>query len=291
MTPPYPYNSLVCVNEDDRHWWFHCCFHEGDNEASLTVNKTNPFKGFFRCWGCGINGAAKKFIRLKGMKTIVDELQEYHEKYEANAPEYQHPKIDWEKIIEWKLDNNLTECLAGRVGVSSETIKKFDISYNLGYLHPMYNEQGICGVQKRIYVNNGCLKRCLRYSKHGWFMPVISFQGQPIFYKPNLFSSDLFITEGWSDTAVGIELGLWTVGRFNALTVEFPPTIDFDNEVKKTYIISDTDKCGIQGSKKLQRLIPNSKILYPFGYPDIRAKFLKEGAEKVKQWIMMNVKS
>jgi hypothetical protein len=146
----------------------------------------------------------------------------------------------------------------------------------------MYDETGICGIQETWFEGGERRKKCQRYSKHGWFIPE-----QPTYP----LNKNTYITEGWSDTTVLVELGYIVVGRFNALHIEIPHRNIKDQfgHWIPSYIISDTDKCGIQGSKKLQRLIPNSKILYPFGYPDIRAKFLKEGVEQTKKWVESNL--
>jgi hypothetical protein len=196
----------------------------------------------------------------------------------------ERPKVDWEKRLQTGECPEALEQLAEMVGVSLETIEKFNIGWNPNrdytksvYLIPMYDETEICGIQETWFENGERKKKCQRYSKHGWFI------NQKRNY--NLLSP-CFICEGFTDTAVITELGYLAYGRFNALMVDrFPYPIISD----RLYIISDTDKCGIQGSKKLQKMIPNSKILYPFGFKDVREMYLKEGTKKTKQWIDSNL--
>lgn len=269
MPTPYPYNLLKLQSEDDRHWRFFCPFHS-ETEPSFTVNKTNPFKGFFRCWGCGINGSPKKYARLMGLKThpIIEGFVEMRSE--------ERPAIDWKSRLTHQFR---ISTLARKIGVSVQTIEKFGICYDFDtgrWLIPMYDETEICGIQETWFENGERKKKCQRYSKHGRFQPQ------------HIHEPLLFIVEGWSDCATMTELEFACIGRFNALDfsvlgceeIKFAPYI---------YIISDTDKVGVQGSKKLQRLIPNSKILYPFGFKDVREMFLKEGTEKTKKWIEKNL--
>lgn len=199
--------------------------------------------------------------------------------------EVEKPKIDWLARLQVKFR---LSTLARKVGVSVQTIDRFNIGYDFStdrYLIPMYDTTGICGIQETWFDGKERKKKCQRYSKHGWFLPEIYFLKKPLFYKPTLGEENLFICEGWSDAAVVTELGLWAFGKFNALAAELPPFVSFVNDIKNIYIISDTDPVGIKGSRKLQKLIPNSEVLIPYGFKDIRCMYLAEGAEKTKEWV------
>lgn len=291
MNPPYPYNTLKCVRETAEHWWFHCCFHS-ENEASLCVNKTNPYKLFYRCWACNQNGSAFNFAKKMKLSTkdippITDAATILKERYK--------PKIDWKGRLP-KLGNyyyGYMLDLAKNIGVSYEIIEKFNVGFFKGkFLIPMYDKQGICGIQQRWYEGDKCIKRCQRYSKHGWFIPVNIHSLD--FYRNH---SIIFITEGWSDAAVMIDLGYLAIGRFNALTVTSCPI--HLNQFDKVYIVSDTDKCGATGSRKLQKLIPRSKVIYPCiknsdgkvtnYWKDIREMVKIYGKGVTKEWLKKQV--
>lgn len=268
--PPYPYNNLVVQDETERLWRFLCPFHK-EKEPSFTVNKNEPFYLYFRCWGCGENGSAKKFARLTKQSTFP--IQENRGKQEIKRP-----KIDWGKRVE-KITNN-TEYedlndLSVQLGIGIETLIKFSIGYYRNkWTVPMYDSSGICGIQERDI--NG-KKKCQRYSKHGWFCSNTHYSVlQPI-----------YICEGLTDTMVATECNLQAAGRFNALHVQSPHF--YIPNHNKVYIISDTDKAGIAGSKKLQKLIPNSKILIPYGYKDLRELYLHRGKVFTKDWLKGNI--
>lgn len=290
MTVPYPYDSLECVRETAEHWWFHCCWHS-EKEASLCVNKTNPYKLFYRCWGCNENGSAFDFAKRMKLSTkdippITDAATILERRYK--------PDIDWKgRLLEWA-SNNYEFDLADRIGVDVATIQKWLTGFwNNRYLVPMYDKQGICGIQQRWYEGDKCVKRCQRYSKHGWFIPanIPSLS----FYRDY---DKIFITEGWSDAAVILDLGYLAIGRFNALTVTSCPI--HLNQFQRVYIISDTDKCGATGSRKLQKLIPNSKVIYPCiknsdgvvtdYWTDIREMVQVYGKRVTKEWLKKQLK-
>jgi hypothetical protein len=291
---PYPYQSLKLAREDSQHWWFHCVFHRGDNEPSMVVNKTEPYKLFFRCWACGENGNAKSFaVKYLGHdpKLIDSQIEPCSDAITILKERY---KVNWETKRGCPLEHipDEEQQLAFRVGISVETIRKFGIGWkDYKFLIPMYDEQGICGIAVRSYEFDNkkgwiCKKRCIKGSKHGWFFPKSDYSADKPF----------FIAEGWSDTAVLIEMGFQAMGRFNAVHTEWNAMCSDNPNV---YIISDTDECGIKGSKKLQQLI-GGKIIYPpeytpkcgFGtgptrchYKDIREFFLAVGPERCKQWL------
>lgn len=289
MIVPYPYQSLNLVSEDDRHWRFLCPFHK-ETEGSFTVNKTEPYRLFYRCWACNENGSAKTFaIKFLGHDpALFDKQAPPCTLTMENVLEAVRPKINWDSLRGCPLHHIPAEeqRLAEAVGVSVETIRKFEIGWrDYKFLIPMYDESGICGISTREHLTfNGetrCNKRCVKGSKHGWFAPA-----KPIYRRqfPTL------ITEGWSDTAVAIECGFQAMGRFNAAHIMMHP--DWDGG--KLYIITDNDEAGITGSQKLQKLI-GGKIISPCkyfnangtysNYKDIREFYLAVGKERCTKWL------
>jgi 5S rRNA maturation endonuclease (ribonuclease M5) len=291
MIVPYPYTSLSLVSEDDRHWRFLCPFHK-ETEGSFTVNKTEPFKLFYRCWACGANGNAKTFATkyLGHDPKLIDQNIEVAGEF----MEIVRPKINWDFLRGTPLEHMPAEeqRLAEAVGVSVETIRKFGIGWrDYRFLIPMYDESGICGISTREHLTfkgeTRCNKRCVKGSKHGTFQPKMDYSK----YK------QLFICEGWSDTATLIELGFAAVGRFNAGHLEraFGYLCAWGKE--NLYIITDNDEAGLTGSQKLQKLI-GGKIISPpekahcyalksptIWYKDIREFFLHVGKERCREWL------
>jgi DNA primase len=242
------------------------------------VNKTNPYYLHFRCWGCGQHGSAKKFAELtkQNLDLIIDKMA-----IELKTYKFKRPLINWKERLELKPTFQEIGQLIKYLGNIGNGLDKFELGvnpYNRHYLIPMYNENGICGIQERWYENGECKKRCQRYSKHGWFRPERLPQNFTYIH-----NADLYICEGFSDTTVVIECGFNAIGRFNALHLDYLPThlANWNNVI----IIADTDKCGIKGAKKLQKLIPNSKIRIPFGYKDLRELYLDRGKEFTKCWL------
>lgn len=291
---PYPYQSLKLVGETERHWRFLCPFHK-ETEGSFTVNKTEPYKLWCRCWACGASLSPKSFAHsyLQHDSKVVDsQIPACRDAITILKERY---KIDWKYKMPPAI-GQIKDCpqakeLADLVGVTSETINKFYIGFSgcTGrYCIPMYDEGGICGIQERWYEGYKCIKRCQRYSKHGWFV------NQKRCFEPH---TPIFFCEGWSDTAVMVEMGFNAIGRFNALHIGEGP---FPLTTGKVFIISDFDEIGIRGSQKLQKLIGGKIIIPPefvpkigFGvyptrshYKDIRNMFLNEGIGRTKQWIL-----
>ncbi len=275
---PYPFDKLILKEETARHWRFLCPFHKEEN-ASFTVNKNDPFYLYYRCWSCGVYGSAKKFARLiRNDSNFIQKMTEGLKHCEFNRP-----TIDWFKRLGPR-NYPAIYLLAKHLGVSWETVTKFDVGYYLSgnnlskegkFLIPMYDEKGVCGIQERWYEGDVCKKKCQQHSKHGWFVPN----------EPKV-QEKLFICEGWSDTVVMTELGTFALGRFNALATSVD-NITVAKFVKycSIYIVSDTDDVGIRGAKKLQKLIPNSKLIIPVGFKDIRALYLSIGKQNTLNFI------
>lgn len=290
---PYPYLSLKMAFESDDHYFTHCPFHK-DTNASFCINKRNlgaeKFKQelYYKCFGCGKCGTAKDFAyRYLGHDKKSIQINLYGQA-DVSSPvkEIIRPKINWETMRGFPLEHipDEEQQLAFKVGVSVETIRKFKIGWrDYKFLIPLYDDRGICGIAVRSYGFDNkegwiCKKRCIRGSKHGWFYALNqSFK----------ITDPIFVTEGWSDTAVITELGLHSIGRFNALHID--EHIELSDK-PYVYIISDTDECGIEGARKLQDLI-GGKITYPSQYDgksrykDIREMYLDIGKEATKKWI------
>ncbi|MEL6107782.1 MAG: primase-helicase zinc-binding domain-containing protein [Planctomycetota bacterium] len=88
--------------------------------------------------------------------------------------------------------------------------------------------------------------------------------------------SRLWITEGASDTAAALGLGLWAVGRASCGTSTDEVRRYVEKQgVRKATVIADNDSPGLSGAKRLARVIAASGatisiITPPTGYGDLR---------------------
>lgn len=131
--------------------------------------------------------------------------------------------------------------LATQLGVSSASLEQLCVGWSSHlsvYTAPMYNDQwDTIGIHTR---NLEGEKRVIAGSGVGLFIPA-GFRSRP---------GVTFITEGLSDTAAAIDVGLNAVGRFNAGTcTEILVTLLAEHSV---YIIADNGATGIRGAAELQ---------------------------------------
>lgn len=88
--------------------------------------------------------------------------------------------------------------------------------------------------------------------------------------------SRLWITEGASDTAAALGLGLWAIGRASCGT-STNEVLDYLqwHSVREATIVADNDAAGLSGAKRLARAIARSGaavsiVAPPSGYGDLR---------------------
>jgi len=127
----------------------------------------------------------------------------------------------------------------------------------------------------------------MKHSKHGVFKPGIKFN----------LEEPLFICEGFSDTAVMVDMGFQAIGKYNALHKLNKKIIDQIKRFKRVFIISDNDECGRKGTWELAgKLQPGGNLevvkgIYPLpSVKDIREMYLKEGKGETKTWILEQIK-
>lgn len=266
---PFPYHKLELKNTTDKHYWVSCPFHTGDNEASMCINIDEPYKLYFKCFGCGAYGSPKQFA--KKMKLNPNGVGE------STKKEIKKPTINWDKRLKDKIKGSFSEIiLAKGIGVKKETLQNFQVAFdkNSGhYLIPMFQNKGICGIQEQWFKDDGIRKKkTQRYSQHGWFFPQFTWD----------ITQPLYIAEGFSDTTVLLDMNLQTIGRYNALAQKLlSGIVNFDQVI----IVSDNDDVGKGGSYSLSDKIPHSKVIMVNEYKDIREMYLAEGTEKTKRFL------
>jgi len=285
---PFPYQKLLGnYNEakskaSSAHWWFYCPFHSGDNEASFSVNKGGRWPLYYRCWACGVNGSPEKYAEENTQNPKLIKIPEVVE-------EKKKVEVDWEDALQVGGTKTVHLKVAPLFGIDTNTMLKFDYGYfNNNLLVPMYNQDGkICGIQEHFWKGGKHIKKCMKYSKHGVFKPNIKFD----------FKEPLFICEGFSDTAVMIDMGFQAIGKYNALHKLNKKIIDQIKRFKRVFIISDNDECGRKGTWELAgKLQPGGNLevvkgIYPLpSVKDIREMYLKEGKGETKTWILEQIK-
>ncbi len=303
MTLPFPYKQLTS-QLDDHHssidrdrWWVRCCFHKEDT-ASMCINKGGRWPWHYYCFACGAKGSPEKFAELtkQNPELVNFPIQENEPKQEI--------KYDWENVLEEMLPyQSLNDSvgfaeLANHFGLRFETQEKFQIGYGeyhsiKNWFIPMFDSKGnICGLQQHYWKDDKHIKKCVKYSKHGIFKPNIKFDR----------SKPLFICEGFSDTAVMIEMGFQAIGRYNALHKLDKDTLKQIKKFSKVYIVADNDDVGIEGASYIKSSIiglgGHTEIIFPRSwntdfttpqYKDIREQYLQEGKEITKMWIESNI--
>lgn len=134
-----------------------CPFHE-DKEPSLSVNLE---KGVFKCFGCGEQGGAVRFVELRyglNKKDALERIKEEegiqpepesssgrNQKSKIKNPKSAYLTIDQVKLIHGQLLKNETvlKTFQDKYGLSLETIEKYFIGYqNEHYVIPIEIEPG-----------------------------------------------------------------------------------------------------------------------------------------------------
>lgn len=247
--------DLQVVSENANELWCFCPKHLDKHRPNFWVTKHN---GLGHCFACGFTDKVEGDFKVS---TIKDRPN----------------NINWgglNKLYTQQLGFHSLLTLKNKWSVSGKTLKRMEIGWTFeAWSFPVKGvDLQIVGIQ-RIFPDNS--KQMVNGSRVGIIVP----------YGTDL-KSHLFITEGISDTAVALDLGLNVVGRLsctcgNRILKEIIHGIDVT-------IIPDSDKIGIKTSEKLRKDLTNAKrcgILYPGD----NCKDLKDlrdlwGKEKVKQW-------
>ena len=159
-------------------------------------------------------------------------------------------------------DGQITE-LSRSLGVSVKSLRRLNIGWDgEAYTFPMRSEKRkIIGVRRRFMDGR---KFAVRGSTNALFIADgLSEAGE------------LFICEGPTDCAAALDLGFDAIGRPNCdsridMTVQFA-------KGRKVTVVSDRDKPGIEGAKKLaRRLIKHC--------PEVMIMVPPEGIKDLRQW-------
>jgi len=184
----------------------------------------------------------RKPVKKYTPKPLID-FRSKNEKYVAAITSYQ------------------IEELSALLGVTTESLIRLGIGRNRkAYTFPMCDEnRNIIGIRQRF--GNG--SKCSAVgSSNGLFIPD-GLAGY----------GELYICEGPTDTAVGLDLGLEVIGRPNCnsrvdMTVKFA-------RGRKVTILADSDTVGVMGARELYKRLTEccpkvTIILPPPGFKDLR---------------------
>ncbi len=145
--------------------------------------------------------------------------------------------------------------LASSLGVSCDSLRSMGCAWAPAYrafAFPMLNGDGkTVGIRLRTEDGN---KFAVRGSKQGLFC-----SSYPA-------SETGFVTEGPTDTAAAISIGLWAVGRPSCLGGnELLKTLFRNRGVRRAVILSDNDTPGIQGAQRLacELGLPSALLVLP----------------------------
>jgi hypothetical protein len=183
------------------------------------------------------------------------------------------PKIPFDglsKQYQDRISERQLRWLGASLGVPTESLTRLCVGFDgKAFTFPMQDENGkIIGIRRRYGDGN---KRALTGSKNGLFIPTGLSKNKP-----------LFITEGPTDCAAALDLGLDAIGRPNCDS-KVPMTVAFARG-REVVIICDNDVPGKDGAKRLARKLllhcSSVKIICP---PD--------EAKDLRQWLQAGLTS
>lgn len=187
---------------------------------------------------------------------------------EKRAPQINVTRVlsDWRKAY----PHNRLQFLAHDLGVSVQSLEDLECQYAGDY----HNAWGFVmkdgygnyiGIRIRNLLGQ---KWAVTGSQAGIFVPAV---------KPE---RRMFVAEGPTDTAAGITLSLYTIGR-PSCSGGVPHIVDHVRraKVKEVVIVSDNDTPGIRGAEDLQRWLPVPSCILLLPCKDLR-EAIKSGVDK-----------
>ncbi len=188
-------------------------------------------------------------------------------------PTREMPRINARKCLaEWKraYPNNRLPFLAHDLGVSIRSLEELEFQlaggYNNAWAVPMKDGYGnAIGIRIRNLLGQ---KWAVTGSQAGIFAPIVIPERR------------MFLAEGPTDTAAGLSMGLYTIGR-PSCSGGVPHIVDHvkRSRVKEVVIVSDNDDPGIRGAQDLQRWLSVPSCILILPTKDLR-EAVKSGVDK-----------
>lgn len=183
------------------------------------------------------------------------------------------PHINAVRVLrDWKraYPNNYLPFLAHELGVSIRSLEELGCQLAGGYKNtwafPMADGHGnLIGIRIR---NLAGQKWAVTGSQAGIFIPNVKPQPR------------MFLVEGPTDTAAGLTLGLYVVGR-PSCSGGVTHIVDHvrKRRIRNVVIIADNDEPGIKGAQDLQRWLPVPSCILILPAKDLR-EAVKSGIDK-----------
>lgn len=235
--------------------WRACCPFHRERTSSFYIYPDNHA----HCFGCGFHGDVFHYVMKRDncdFKTAVERLDNgtigapravqkvIHRPTEPELPRYYFSDF-LDKCM--KLNDNLAFLdFCDELGVKVEAMASLVVFYcaqEKAWAFPMQDHtRHIIGI--RLRDENG-KKWAVKGSKQGLFIPID---------KP---ANDLYVTEGPTDCAAMLSMGLFAIGK--AAAMQGPEEIiKFveKNGVRRVIVIADNDRAGLNGAKKLLDACP-----------------------------------
>lgn len=246
-----------------------CCPFHNERTPSCCIYPD----GHFYCFGCNASGSVIDYVMLRDdvdFKAAIEKLSNGWTLVKKFNPPLTAMKRETaplegaEEIIQrWKGETNTDELslLAHTLGVCKLALVSLECVWarpHSAWGFPMRNHLGVpVGIRLR---DNSGKKWAVKGSKEGLFFGYLEPR------KP------IWIVEGPTDCAAGIQLGLNIVGRPSCQGAmdETVKLIDF-LESREVIIISDNDAAGLKGSERLESRLP-----VPFRETVLPCKDLRE---------------
>lgn len=216
------------------------------------------------------------------------------EQQEALSPDQIEAHTTFARIAYKRCDSATREKLAEQLGVTPDSLARLRVGVTFDgrcSTWPMRDEQAqVIGVRivGMPWADAAGAKWSRRGSQSGIFLARALRLGQP---DPNEGESVLYVTEGESDTAAALSIGLNAIGRASCSA----STFFVDRHVRTVkpstlVIIADNDEPGIQGAKRLAKSIASDLpaslkqvdvIAPPQSLSDLRA-WIAQGAGPIE---------
>ena len=175
------------------------------------------------------------------------------------------PTLDFAGMFEkWNQDTDyyFRDGFAMTLGVDTDALQAVGCAWNgQAWAFPMKNEsQHLIGIRLR---DSSGKKWAVKGSHQGMFVPTS--------YPYCVDDATLYIVEGPTDLAAAMTLGLYSIGRPSCLGQE-PMIAAFarQKKVRRVVIVSDNDRPGLEGARKLQCTLKTRSCIWITPCKDLR---------------------
>lgn len=230
--------------------WKCCCPFHQERNPSFTIYE-EPHRSHFYCFGCAVSGDLFGYMMKRDgcdFKTAVERLSNGSLpigrtviRRVAVKKEPELPRDYFKKMISDSICGEQVERLAVDLGVTFDSLWRLWTTWSethAAFAFPMSDHTGhIIGIRLRQLSGQ---KLAIKGSKQGLFIPRIGYE------------YDLYVTEGPTDCAALLSMGLFAIGKASAMQgpEEIVKFIQ-KNRIRRVIVIADNDTAGLNGAKKL----------------------------------------